>query len=144
MYVRGTRATSPTTSATSSLLGIASWLLVDDDDDDHPLFRSSNRWCYTGSCFIARFAAWPPRVTRLTEILIESETTPSLSANLIPWRDCDSILVRGFASSQLSPASPSSPPFDGLSRGGRTRNERKLVGRERDGREVDSGTASLR
>jgi len=38
--------------------------------------RSPNR-CYTGGCFIARFAAWPPRVTRLTEILIESETTPS-------------------------------------------------------------------
>lgn len=37
----------------------------------------SNR-CYTGGCFIARFAAWPLRVTRLTEILIESETTPPL------------------------------------------------------------------
>lgn len=44
--------------------------------------RSRRRYIPAG-CFIARFAAWPLRVTRLTEILIESETNPS-RPSLVP------------------------------------------------------------
>ena len=76
--------------------------------------RPSPNRCYTGGCFIARFAAWPPRVTRLTEILIESETTPS---QRVPHhRRTNSFLVYGSALFQPpSSCRPPLPLLDGLS-----------------------------
>lgn len=102
--------------------------------------RSPNR-CYTGGCFIARFAAWPPRVTRLTEILIESETTPS---QRVPHhRRTDSFLVYGSAPFQPpSSRRPPLPLLDGLSESEEDWGWGNRAGR--NGREVDPGTASLR
>lgn len=89
------------------------------------LLSSTNR-CYTGGCFIARFAAWPPRVTRLTEILIESETTHThIHKNIYiyithrfiarnPTWSSSTVLVAPFQLFPSSLRSPISLFFDGL------------------------------
>lgn len=98
--------------------------------------RSPSDRCYTGGCFIARFAAWPLRVTRLTEILIESETSFPLSAVSRSKERSNSLRFRfslPFFSVALSFHAGTVPSLPGLS----------LLEERWKGKGVDPDAASL-